>query len=211
MNVLNSIEADGILQFALKSIQSMLNEEKLGHIVQNLLLSVVKGLKQEGNPNREALMAYIRKEIQGASDKRALLEGVENWKHQLLEKWEPDQTITVSLKRIQQNIIDLTQEESFMDAYLMPMIQYLLGLFKDNDTAIDPWIQNQIAILVENNHEHIGDLVQENLDKLDDQTLVDMVENNIGRDLQWIRVNGAVCGFVIGIFLTGIQVLSAFW
>ena len=29
----------------------------------------------------------------------------------------------------------------------MPMIQYLLGLFKDNDTAIDPWIQNQIAII----------------------------------------------------------------
>ena len=52
-----------------------LTEEKLGHIVQNLLLSVVKGLKQEGNPNREALMAYIRKEIQGASDKQALFGG----------------------------------------------------------------------------------------------------------------------------------------
>ncbi len=211
MNVLNNIEADGILQFALKSIQSILNEEKLGHIVQNLLLSVVKGLKQEEDPNRKALIAYIRKEIQGASDNVALVEGVEKWKHQLLDKWEPDQTITVSLKKIQQNILEFTQEESFMDTYLMPMIQYLLDLFKDNHSAIDPWIQNQIAILVENNHEHIGDLVQENLDKLDDQTLVDMVENNIGRDLQWIRVNGAVCGFVIGVFLTGIQVLSTFW
>jgi uncharacterized membrane-anchored protein YjiN (DUF445 family) len=211
MNVLNNIEADGILQFALKSIQSILNEEKLGNIVQNLLLSVVKGLKQEGDPNREALMAYIRKEIQGASDNQELLEGVEKWKHQLLEKWEPDQTIAESLKRIQQNIVDLTQEETFMDTYLMPMIHYLLDLFKNNHPAIDPWIQNQIAILVENNHEHIGDLVQENLDKLDNNTLVDMVENNIGKDLQWIRVNGAVCGFVIGIFLTGIQILSTFW
>ena len=211
MNVLNNIEADGILQFALKSIQSILNEEKLGHIVQNLLLSVVKGLKQEEDPNRKALIAYIRKEIQGVSDNVALVEGVEKWKHQLLDTWEPDQTITVSLKKIQQNILEFTQEESFMDTYLMPMIQYLLDLFKDNHSTIDPWIQNQIAILVENNHEHIGDLVQENLDKLDDQTLVDMVENNIGRDLQWIRVNGAVCGFVIGVFLTGIQVLSTFW
>ena len=35
-----------------------------------------------------------------------------------------------------------------------------------------------------------------------------MVENNIGKDLQWIRVNGAVCGFIIGIFLTGIQALT---
>src|SRR3954447_16647092 len=97
MNVLKNIEADGILQFALKSIQSMLNEEKLGHIVQNLLLSVVKGLKHEGDSNREALISYIRKEIQGASENKELLEGVEKWKHQLLAKWEPDQTITESL------------------------------------------------------------------------------------------------------------------
>ena len=65
MNVLNNIEADGILQFALKSIQSMLNEEKLGDIVQNLLLNVVKGLKQEGDPNREALIAYYKKRYKG--------------------------------------------------------------------------------------------------------------------------------------------------
>ena len=54
----------------------------------------------------------------------------------------------------------------------------------------------------------IGNFVQENLDKLDNETLIDMMENNIGKDLQWIRVNGAVCGFIIGILLTGIQALS---
>ena len=53
--------------------------------------------------------------------------------------------------------------------------------------------------------------MQENLDKLDNDTLIDMMENNIGKDLQWIRVNGAVCGFIIGILLTGVQVLSTFW
>jgi uncharacterized membrane-anchored protein YjiN (DUF445 family) len=62
-------------------------------------------------------------------------------------------------------------------------------------------------VLVEKNHSQIGDLVQENLDKLDNETLTKMVENNVGKDLQWIRVNGAVCGFIIGIFLTGIQAL----
>ena len=41
MNVINNIQADGMLQFAVKSIQSLLSEEKLGNIVQNLLLSVI--------------------------------------------------------------------------------------------------------------------------------------------------------------------------
>jgi uncharacterized membrane-anchored protein YjiN (DUF445 family) len=45
-------------------------------------------------------------------------------------------------------------------------------------------------------------LVKENLDKLDTETLIDMMENNVGKDLQWIRVNGALCGFIIGVFLT---------
>ena len=41
--------------------------------------------------------------------------------------------------------------------------------------------------LVENNHSKIGKLVQENLDKLDDKTLIEMIENNVGKDLQWIE------------------------
>jgi uncharacterized membrane-anchored protein YjiN (DUF445 family) len=28
------------------------------------------------------------------------------------------------------------------------------------------------------------------------------MENNVGKDLQWIRVNGAICGFIIGLVLT---------
>ena len=59
---LNKIEADGMLQFALKSIQSLLNEEKLGNIVQNLLLSVIKSLKHEEEPNRKALILYMKRD-----------------------------------------------------------------------------------------------------------------------------------------------------
>ena len=57
------------------------------------------------------------------------------------------------------------------------------------------------------NHSKIGKFVQENLDKLDDKTLIEMIENNVGKDLQWIRVNGAVCGFMIGLVLEGIKAI----
>ncbi len=45
MNVLNNIEADGILQFALKSIQSMLNEEKLGQYCSKSIVECSKRSK----------------------------------------------------------------------------------------------------------------------------------------------------------------------
>jgi uncharacterized membrane-anchored protein YjiN (DUF445 family) len=34
-----------------------------------------------------------------------------------------------------------------------------------------------------------------------------MIENNVGKDLQWIRVNGAVCGFLIGLVLVGLKLI----
>ncbi|MED3360759.1 DUF445 family protein, partial [Bacillus thuringiensis] len=68
-------------------------------------------------------------------------------------------------------------------------------------------LQKQVVNLIEKNHSKIGKLVQENLDKLDDKTLIEMIENNVGKDLQWIRVNGAVCGFMIGLVLEGIKAI----
>ncbi|WP_142315511.1 DUF445 family protein, partial [Bacillus wiedmannii] len=72
---------------------------------------------------------------------------------------------------------------------------------------IEEWLQKQVVTLVEKNHSKIGKLVQENLDKLDDKMLIEMIENNVGKDLQWIRVNGAVCGFMIGLVLEGIKAI----
>jgi uncharacterized membrane-anchored protein YjiN (DUF445 family) len=72
---------------------------------------------------------------------------------------------------------------------------------------IEDWLQKQVVNVVEKNHSKIGKLVQENLDKLDDKTLIEMIENNVGKDLQWIRVNGAVCGFMIGLVLEGIKAI----
>jgi uncharacterized membrane-anchored protein YjiN (DUF445 family) len=207
MDVLSKIELEGMLQFAVKSIQSLLNEEKFGNIIQNLLLSVVNNLQNEKEPNREALILYIRKEIQGINHNRELLEGVEKWKKQLLTKWEPEATIEGSLKQIQQEALDFVEDEHFMDTYLTPMIHHVLDNIKENSTHIDNWIQKQITVLIEKNHTQIGNLVQENLDKLDNETLIDMMENGVGKDLQWIRVNGAVCGFIIGLILTGVQAL----
>ncbi|PQP90664.1 hypothetical protein CPT76_06915 [Paenibacillus sp. AR247] len=72
------------------------------------------------------------------------------------------------------------------------------------------WEQGVLAMivqLVESNYYRIGVLVRENLDKLDDQSLVNMLEEKVGSDLQWIRVNGAICGFVIGIVLSAIHLL----
>lgn len=43
---------------------------------------------------------------------------------------------------------------------------------------------------------------------LDDTQLIEMIEEKVGKDLQWIRVNGAVCGFLIGVLLGTLKLLK---
>ncbi|PKG21731.1 DUF445 domain-containing protein [Niallia nealsonii] len=207
MNVLNNVKADGMLQFAIKSIQNLMTEEKIGKIIQNLLISAVKSLRYEYEPNREALLTFIRKEIEGLNENEKVLLGIEKWKSRLLDNWKSDDTITEALKQLQQKALDFVEGERFMEEYLLPLATNLLEKMNENKIVIDLWIQKQLSILIENNHDKIGDLVRDNLNKLDDETLTDMIENNVGKDLQWIRVNGAVCGFIIGILLSVVQVV----
>ncbi|OKL37926.1 DUF445 domain-containing protein [Domibacillus mangrovi] len=208
MRALKNIELDGFMQFALKSVQNLLDEEKLGTILQNLLLNVVSHLRQTDDANRKAFLLHVRTKLRSIEDKKEWIEEIENWKQHLLAKWEPAEKITEILQRIQQKALDFIQSSKFMDTYVLPLLTDLLNNLKEDpikNSMIEKGIQKQIANLVEDNHSKIGKLVQENLDKLDNDTLVYMMENNIGKDLQWIRVNGAVCGFMIGIILSGIK------
>jgi len=78
----------------------------------------------------------------------------------------------------------------------------------DNPEAVARWEDRLLGFVlhvVESNHYRIGALVKENLDRMDDKELVAMLEEKVGKDLQWIRVNGALCGFAIGVVLALFQ------
>ncbi len=208
LQALDNMELDGFLQFALKSFQNLLNEEKLGNILQNLLLSVISSLRQPDNANRLALLSHVQTEIRNIKNNQKLLDEMESWKNHLIAEWNPADKLTALLEEIQQKALAFVQDATFTDTYVVPFVTNLLNKLKEDPekvSLVENWIQKQIAQLVEENHSKIGKLAEENLNKLDDQSLIDMIENNIGKDLQWIRVNGAVCGFMIGIVLEGIK------
>lgn len=101
-------------------------------------------------------------------------------------------------------------EPFFYDEYILPLFKKTLeGIKQDADKAeaLEQWLKTHIINFVNNNHSQIGKLVKENLDKLDNETLTEIIETNVGKDLQWIRVNGAVCGFLIGLVLVCIKLI----
>ena len=208
VDAVENIKADGFMQFALKSFSNLVNEEKLGNIIQNLIQKGVASYSDPYNPNRRTLLIHIRNKLESIKTDEKIYEELSNLKSHAITKWESQEQINDILEQFQQKAIDFVAEPSFLNHYLLPFINDTLTEFKNSPEkieAIDTWIKSKLSSFVDKNHSKIGKLVKENLDKLDDKTLINMVETNVGKDLQWIRVNGAVCGFLIGLILVGFR------
>ncbi|MBO9130838.1 DUF445 domain-containing protein [Bacillus sp. 165] len=208
MRALNNIELDGFMQFALKSFMNIIDEEKLGSILQNFILKGLHSLHEADNGNRIALLRRIQTELTKLKDNEQLHTEIENWKKKLIDGWHGEEHLTSIIEELKQRTLAFVQKDDFVTLHILPFAASTLDKIKNNPTYManfEKWIQRQIIHLVESNHSKIGKLVQENLDKYDDKALIAMMENNVGKDLQWIRVNGAVCGFIIGIVLEGFK------
>ena len=74
---------------------------------------------------------------------------------------------------------------------------------------IDKAIKEAIILFIEKNHAVIGDMVRTSLDpgRLSDKQMVAEIEEKVGDDLQFIRLNGAVVGWFIGLTLGVIKAL----
>ncbi|UTM19435.1 DUF445 domain-containing protein [Bacillus paranthracis] len=210
MKAMENIKVDGFLQFTLKSFMNIVDEDKIGGILQKFIISNISGLQDADNSTRQLILAKIRQEIINVKENEALLQELENWKEKWIANWNATDKIKEMLEQVQQKAVAFVNNEEFADKYVIPFLQKQMNKIKDDEVTvqkIEDWLQKQVVKLVENNHSKIGKLVQENLDKLDDKTLIEMIENNVGKDLQWIRVNGAVCGFMIGLVLEGIKAI----
>ena len=68
-------------------------------------------------------------------------------------------------------------------------------------TRFDDWVRRTADDLLRRYHHQIGDTVRENLEALDPGAFVLRIEERVSADLQFIRLNGAVVGGIVGVAL----------
>ncbi|MCY0878847.1 MAG: DUF445 domain-containing protein [Firmicutes bacterium] len=67
---------------------------------------------------------------------------------------------------------------------------------------LDALARGLLMRMVTQYHSVIGRLVHDNLSGMDEREWIDKLEYYVGRDLQWIRINGAVVGALVGLVIT---------
>ena len=86
-----------------------------------------------------------------------------------------------------------------------------LDIFRADTSAqekVDRWVTEVALELMEKRHEMIGQMVRGSLEKLSDLDLVGQIEEKVGQDLQYIRLNGAIVGGLAGAVLAIMKLLA---
>ncbi|NIK66788.1 DUF445 domain-containing protein [Paenibacillus sp. BK720] len=203
---MEELQVGGFMGFAVQAFVGFMSPEKLGPIIQGMLLSSIKELGTPGNPNRQKLLEELKKHALALSSNEELMTRLKAGLESGAESVGVGRFIHLRLEELRQLLLDKLEEECLNGGrILVKAFRFLVEQARSREELINRWEQSILAYLVswiEKNHYRIGMLVRDNVNQMDDQALVRMLEQKIGKDLQWIRVNGAVCGFIVGIILS---------
>ncbi|GAS84783.1 DUF445 domain-containing protein [Paenibacillus amylolyticus] len=212
MKAISGIQMNGLMQFAMNAFLGYMNEERLGGILQGYLFDRVEDMKREGSALRYKVLDLVRTQTVRLAISDSVQDGINSWKNNMLDGWNAEETVLNKLTELRDKALAAMEDGQYVDTYALPAIErVLVDLRADHElmTGMNAKIVDGVTTLLEKNHSKIGKLVRENVDKMDNATLVSMIEDKVGQDLQWIRINGAVTGFVIGIALTALQMALA--
>ncbi|MGZ9585595.1 DUF445 domain-containing protein [Paenibacillus marinisediminis] len=203
---LSEVKMGGFTGFAVQAFAGFVDEDKLGAMLQNMLVSAIRDLKVPEHPTREALMQEVRIRLFELAENEDYMEQLKQWAAKQLKEEQMESILITQLEQLRDVIIaKLESEREAGGRKVFAAYRWLVRKASEDPELLakgESWISSNIIRIVESNHYRIGQLVRENIDRMDDASLVRMLEDKVGKDLQWIRVNGALCGFVIGIILS---------
>ncbi|CAG7635085.1 hypothetical protein PAESOLCIP111_03623 [Paenibacillus solanacearum] len=207
---MSRMQTNGFMQMAINAFLGFYSEDKLGGMIQQFLLSALYDLKRSGDSNRAALLKAVRQRIDGLTQDPKTEESLEQWKQRLLSQWNLAELSAGWVEQLHARLLEWVREPDFAEHYIVPLLEQGARRVRGDEqlmAKLERWIQEQLNRWIEANHSKVGALIRENIDRFDNETLIKLMEDKIGGDLQWIRVNGALCGFLIGIILEGLKAL----
>ncbi|MBT2289877.1 DUF445 domain-containing protein [Paenibacillus albidus] len=206
---LAEVKLGGLKGMAFQAFVGFMDADMLGEMLQGMLQSGIRDFREEDSPYREEIIREIRVALFQLINDETRHASLKDWALNGIQGESVTAFLTKQLEHIRSKAVALLEEDRVAGGRkLFALYALLVRRVSKEESWIQGWeerIRTALIAAVEANHYRIGLLVKENLDSMDDASLVNMLEEKVGKDLQWIRVNGALCGFVVGLVLTVLQ------
>ena len=155
-----------------------------------------------------SLLAFAQRLANGDADAHATFNNI---KKTFVDNVDAHEIMQSLLGRFKSTMVDqLKDNDTPFMTVMVNNLQRLLKELESDKTAqrkIDVWMRETITTLLNKYHHEIGNMVRSSLSKLDDVGLVSQIEEKVGNDLQFIRLNGAVVGGLAGILISLVKLL----
>lgn len=190
------VDADSVVSKIVKAVNEFINEAK----------------NNASHPARQrfdnSVLEFAQRLAHGDVDAHAT---INNFKKKLVDNADAHEIIQDLLRRFKSTMVDqLSNNDTPFMTVVVSNVQRLLKELESDKTAqqkIDVWMRETITTLINKYHHEIGNMVGSSLSKLDDVGLVNQIEEKVGNDLQFIRLNGAVVGGLAGILISLVKLL----
>lgn len=166
---------------------------------------------------------------------KKVIERVDNFFEDIIERMRTDQKVKASIVELKDQIIESIPLEYHVETLFNEIKKWFINDFhkmdsfikkKINDSidamiteietskTIKRWVKRQIEgrvpAFIAENAELIDNYFVQYLENLDTKQMSSLIEEKVGEDLQYIRINGTVIGGLIGVVLyTATEIISA--
>ena len=179
-------------------------------LTQNISSAFTRTLRDIQQDPRHPLRSHLDAQLQGFAQR--LISGdpearivLDQLQRRLVEHAELAPLLARILGRLQETLkAQLADPDAHLSRALEHLLENLLRELQsepDTQARLDAWVRQTILDLAQRNHGVIGEMVAGSLAKLSDGDLVSQIEDKVGADLQYIRLNGAIVGGIVGALL----------
>jgi len=113
--------------------------------------------------------------------------------------------VTAAWLSVKGNLMDeLKAPETSLGRYMIGMIQeqaLVLQTNKDMQEKLDSWIRHTAFKLILSHADKVGTLISETVGNWEGNSLSQKLELEVGKDLQFIRINGTLVGGLVGLVI----------
>lgn len=161
---------------------------------------------------------YINKlKNPNATELNEIKQSLKDYTHKLLHDQNTIDSINTKIKgvlnsqmsaKILTTILEHIQENKIISTTIADILKRSLQNFC-NDTrkliATERWIKNKIVNIVGDYSDEIAGFIENTIKSWDSQEISQKLELEVGKDLQFIRINGMVVGGIIGGVIYGVE------
>ncbi|ATE57603.1 MULTISPECIES: DUF445 domain-containing protein [Actinosynnema] len=178
----------------------------LGDKVYNELLNFAWAVKTDVNhPMRVAVDQFLEEFARDLQHDPATIERAELVKDQVIEHPEVRKVIGSAWGTAKKMLLDAAEDPSseLRTRVRDGLVKFGTRLVEDGEVRgkVDGWLEDAAGYVVANYRDEITTLITDTVERWDARETSRKIELQVGRDLQFIRINGTVVGALAGLVI----------